>query len=105
MKESDIEEKLREYAERKHCLFKKFASANWRGVPDRILITPFGQVAFMELKKPGGSTHPKQKRICAMLNARNVPSAIVDSVDQGKGFIDVLLEMHSLHGLHHVSGE
>lgn len=88
MRESDIESKIREYAESKGILFKKFVSPEWRGVPDRILISLTGQMAFMEIKKLGGSTHPKQKRICAMLNARNVPSCIVDNVDSGKGFID-----------------
>lgn len=92
MKESQIEEKIRQYAEGKNCLFKKFTSPGWCGVPDRILITPLGRTAFMEIKKPGGDVAPKQLRICVMLNARGVPSAIVDSVEGARVFIDALLD-------------
>ena len=95
MKESKIEEKIREYAESKGIIFAKFTSPGWVKVPDRLLISLTGHIAFMEIKKPNGDIHPKQIRICAMLNARNVPSCIVDSVESACGFIDAWLHTQS----------
>jgi hypothetical protein len=36
------------YAESKGCVQFKFVSVNNRGVPDRIIITPVGEVLFVE---------------------------------------------------------
>jgi hypothetical protein len=87
MKESDIERKIREYAESKGLLFKKFTGiAGW---PDRILLSDTGATAFLEIKKPGGDVAPKQVRVCKMLRARGFPADIVDSIAEGKRFIDL----------------
>ena len=91
MKESKIEKKIREYAESKGIIFAKFTSPNWVKVPDRLLLSLTGAVAFMEIKKPDGDIHSKQIRICAMLNTRNIPSCIVDNVDSACAFIDAWL--------------
>lgn len=99
MKESDIERKIREYAESKGIIFAKFTSPGWVKVPDRLLISLTGAVAFMELKKPGGDIHPKQIRVCAMLNGRNVPSCIVDNVESACSFIDSWLATQACPGL------
>ncbi len=53
----------------------------------------------MEVKKPEGVIAPKQLRVCAMLNARNIPSCIVDNVTSGKGFIDAWLDIQKCPGL------
>jgi len=91
MKESQIEKKIREYAESQGCELKKFTSPGWVKVPDRILITPWVIVGFIEVKKPDGDIHPKQVRVCEHLNGRKVPSIIVDNLDEAKRFIDTLV--------------
>lgn len=94
MKESAIEKEIRLYAESRGCLFKKFTSPGWVKVPDRIILLPDWcavKVAFMEVKKPGGDIHPKQIRVCNELQARGIPSCIIDNVESGKGFIDAIL--------------
>ena len=99
MKESQIETKVREYAESKGIIFAKFVSPGWVKVPDRIMISLTGAIAFMEVKKLDGDVHPKQVRVCAMLNARNVPSCIVETVEEGIAFIDSWLATQACPGL------
>lgn len=99
MKESKIELKIREYAESRGVICAKFTSPGWVKVPDRILLSLTGAVAFMEVKKPKGEIHDKQIRICAMLNARNIPSCIVDNVDSAKAFIDSWLAVQKCPAL------
>ena len=50
MKESQIEKSLTEKVKKAGGLSYKFCSPNNPGVPDRIVITPAGQVIFVELK-------------------------------------------------------
>ena len=99
MKESQIEKKIREYAESQGCLFKKFTSPGWTGAPDRIIILPRGYavpVGFMEVKKPGGEIRPRQIRFYQEMNHRGVPSVIVDNVQSGILFINALLNAKRL---------
>ena len=51
-----------------------------KGWPDRLLLTPFGQVAFMELKQPGESLAPIQKHMQEVLTSMGFLCLEVDSV-------------------------
>jgi hypothetical protein len=51
--EKDVEGPAGKYAKQRGAWHAKFKSANNRGVPDRIFITPDGVVFFIEFKKPG----------------------------------------------------
>jgi hypothetical protein len=51
-READVEKDAYTYAKSQGCWHKKFKSANNRGVPDRIFITPAGVVFFIEFKRP-----------------------------------------------------
>ena len=49
--EKDLENKLKIEVEKRNGLCLKFTSPGHTGVPDRIVITPKGQLLFVELKK------------------------------------------------------
>lgn len=94
MKESQIEKEIREYAESRDILLKKFTSPGWVKVPDRIGLTPFGvaiPVFFIEIKKPNGDIHPKQARVCRDLNMRGTPAIITDNLASAIVFMERVL--------------
>jgi hypothetical protein len=51
-----------QYAESKGCVQFKFVRVNNRGVPDRIIITPVGDVLFVEFKRKGKDLTALQKK-------------------------------------------
>lgn len=61
MLERDIEKKLAALVRALGGLCYKFVSPGNDGVPDRILITPEGEVWFAELKTETGRLSPRQK--------------------------------------------
>lgn len=63
MRESTVENKLRNAAKERGGIALKFISPGLAGVPDRLIILPGGKYAFVEVKRPGGKTRPIQ-RIC-----------------------------------------
>lgn len=92
-KEATIEKRIREYAHARGCRYRKFTSPGLKGVQDRIIITPYGVTGYLEVKKPGGATQPKQFRDATALRAMKVPIEIVDGVAGGMRFIDKLLTL------------
>lgn len=61
MRESAVENKLRDAAKKRGGIALKFTSPGLAGVPDRLIILPDGKYAFVEVKRPGGKTRPIQK--------------------------------------------
>lgn len=61
MLERDIERRLTALVRRKGGLTYKFTSPGNVGVPDRIVITPRGEVWFVELKTEAGQLSPMQR--------------------------------------------
>ena len=59
------------------------------GVPDRILIFPFGLVAFLELKAPGKRPTPLQVAIREKMERNNAHVSWADSA----GMVDSLLKL------------
>ena len=93
MKESDIERKIREYAESKGCEYRKFVSPGKVKVQDRVVISPYGVTGFLEIKKPGGDIHTKQIRYGIKLKNMKVPVGIVDNVEDGITFVNYVLRI------------
>lgn len=52
MLEKSVEQKLTKAVKDKGGLALKFVSPNFNGVPDRLVLMPFGKMAFVELKAP-----------------------------------------------------
>ena len=59
-REAAVEAKLRDEMTRRGCLCYKFVSPGNNGVPDRMIITPHGEVYFIELKTERGRLSPEQ---------------------------------------------
>lgn len=60
MRESFIEEKLTKAVRQNGGVCWKFTSPGTAGVPDRIILMPKGQIAFVEVKAPGEKPRPLQ---------------------------------------------
>lgn len=67
--EKDIETKLRKMVEAHGGLCLKWVCPGWSGVPDRIILIPYGHVIFAETKRPkGGKLSAMQKKWREWLN-------------------------------------
>jgi len=91
MLERDIEKKVKDYARSKGWLAYKFTSPGHTFVPDGILISPLGNVVFVEFKQLGKKPTPGQQREHERLRAQGVSVFVVDSFDVGKGVVDAFL--------------
>lgn len=91
MKESDIEDKVCKYARALGWEAYKFTSPSRRNVPDRLMVTPFGYMFFIEFKAPGKKPTAGQEREIARLEEKGVMVWVVDDVDEGK---DAIAEIH-----------
>lgn len=69
-------------------LAPKFVSPGLDGVPDRVILLPGGHFAFAELKAPGKTLRPLQKRRKRQLEALGFKVYVVDNPDQIGGVID-----------------
>lgn len=94
MRESTIEASVCAYAKKQGCLVYKFTSPSQRGVPDRIIVTPNGVVGFLELKAPGQKPTTLQIYELERLRAKHARVHWVDNVEDGKAFVDLLLELN-----------
>ena len=90
MRESTIEKEVCRYARDNNFLVFKFVSPGFRGVPDRLFISPRGQCFFMEFKQAGKTLRPEQERAKILIERHQVEVFVVDNVEFGKGVIDGL---------------
>lgn len=60
MREKDIEQKLVQAVKLRNGICPKFTSANYNGMPDRLVLLPYGKLAFVELKAPGKKSRALQ---------------------------------------------
>lgn len=86
--EKVIEKKVCDYAKANGCLVYKFTSPSRRSVPDRMFITNYGVVFFIEFKRRGCKPSPAQQAEIDKLHVRCVAVFVVDSVADGKKVID-----------------
>jgi len=89
-KEASLEHRIKRYAESKGCLFWKFVSPGTTGVPDRVIISPRGATAFLEIKAPGCRPRAIQDHRMQQLRAQGVAATWVSDYRVAVGFIDSL---------------
>ena len=82
--EKDIESKVCDYAKSLGMLCYKFTSPSRRSVPDRMFITKFGVVFFIEFKRLGCKPTPAQEVEIEKIYRTGVYVAVVNNVEQGK---------------------
>ena len=87
MLETQLEHYFMRVMEMKNCLCWKFVSPGMAGVPDRIVIPPWGRVIFVELKAPGKRLRKLQKVRREQLKAQNVDVWVIDSKEKVDKFV------------------
>lgn len=79
MRESEIEDYLKEQARAKGGIALKFVSPGCTGMPDRIVILPGGKIGFLELKAPGEKPRKDQKHRINQLKQLGCTAGWADS--------------------------
>ena len=82
MREKSIEEKLVAAVKVQGGVCWKFTSPGTAGVPDRIVLMPFGRIGFVEVKTPGEKPRSLQRLRLGF------KAFVLDSPDQIGGIID-----------------
>ncbi|WP_099335819.1 VRR-NUC domain-containing protein [Clostridium cadaveris] len=88
MEESKIEKRLKKEIELIGGKALKFVSPGMSGVPDRIVLIPYGKVIFVELKAPGKKPRPIQIKRIKELKDLGFDVRVIDSIDGVKNFIE-----------------
>ncbi len=88
MLEKDIEKRLVVEAKKRGCMALKLLSANYNGLPDRMILAPDENVAFIELKAPGKKPRPLQLKRHKELRTLGFKVYVVDDIRQIGGILD-----------------
>lgn len=88
--EQKLESACCNYAKERGWLVYKFTSPAYRGVPDRILISPTGIVVFAEFKSPKGKLSALQARTIEKLIRQGCFVGVFSSLVQFCEAFDVL---------------
>lgn len=89
MREKTIEKAVVDYARKRGWLAFKFVSPAQRGVPDRIFFRN-GITTMIEFKAPGGKLSKLQQYVLTELDKHNMIVAVIDSIEDGKKFFDLI---------------
>ena len=87
MREKQIEARLKREVEKIGGLALKFASPGNAGMPDRLVLLPYGKVVFVELKGPGKKLRPLQIKRKEQLESLGFKVYIIDSYEKVDVFI------------------
>lgn len=87
MEEQKIERRLKKEIELIGGKALKFVSPGMSGVPDRIVLLPYGKVIFVELKAPGKKLRPIQELRKKELERLGFKVKVIDSIDKVLEFI------------------
>lgn len=79
--ESDLEQEIRQYAERRGWLWLKFVSPAYDGPPDRIGVRR-GRHIFMEVKKEGEEARPLQLTVHDEMRSYGCEVFVVDTLEE-----------------------
>ena len=90
MREINIERRLVAAVRALGGLCPKFVSPGWDGAPDRLTLLPRGRMAFVELKAPGKTLRPLQRRRREQLERLGFRVFVVDGVEQIGGVLDAV---------------
>ncbi len=89
MRESEIERKVKKYAEGLGWLCLKLRDDNYNGFPDRTFLRG-GEAVFVEFKQKGKKPDPLQAEVLAELRGLGFRAVVVDSVEVGRQLFDYL---------------
>jgi hypothetical protein len=89
-RESGIERHFGMLARSYHCLTYKWPAQYHKGLPDRILIAPNGDVWFVEIKKTKGKLSLMQKHVQGQLIGHKANVATLYGKGDVNGFFENL---------------
>ena len=98
MLESKIEKSVCDYAKKQGFYVRKFKAPGQRGVPDRIFLSPIGQVFFIEFKAEGKRPSDLQKREIRLIENCKGSVYVIDNVPDGKLLVDVFFNIEGYAG-------
>lgn len=91
MIEKDLEKKLvREIAKKGGKALKLNSSI--RGLPDRIILMPEGNITFVEMKAPGGKPRPLQQKRIKMLQQLGFKVEVLSTVETVEAFLKEVIQ-------------
>ena len=90
MLEKTIEHKLKSAVKDMGGIAFKFTAPGINGVPDRLVLLPYGKLAFIELKAPGKKMRPMQVRRKRQLEQLGFLVYCIDNVEQIGGVLDAI---------------
>ena len=82
MREKNIEQKRGTAVKKQGGICPKFVSPGFDGMPDRLVLLPFGKFAFVEVKAPGEKPRPLQLSRHGMLQKLGYRVYVLDDVNQ-----------------------
>lgn len=88
MLEKTIEHKLAVMVKKQGGIAVKFVSPGFDGMPDRLVLLPFGKIAFVEVKAPNKKPRPLQKARHRLLKKLGFKVYVLDDAEQIGGIID-----------------
>ena len=88
MKEKITEEKLVIAVKQMGGICPKFVSPGFDGMPDRLVLLPFGKTAFVEVKVPNKKPRPLQKARHRLLKKLGFKVYVLDDAEEIGGIID-----------------
>jgi hypothetical protein len=88
MREKTIEATLAKKVKGMGGIALKISSANYDGLPDRLVLLTDGRLAFVELKAPGKKLRPLQEKRKRQLEALGFSVFVIDGTQQIGGILD-----------------
>lgn len=82
MREKTLERKLIEAVKAMGGIAPKFTSPGFGGMPDRLVLLPFGRIGFVEVKRHGEKPRPLQEARHGLLRRLGFKVYVVDSIEQ-----------------------
>lgn len=86
--ERELEKKLVEYVRRADGIAPKFVSPGMDGMPDRIVLLPYGKMFFVEVKQRGKKPRLLQAVRHGMLRNLGFKVYVLDDESQIGGMLD-----------------
>ena len=90
MLEKNIEYKLKSAVKNMGGIAFKFTAPGINGVPDRLVLLPYGKLAFIELKAQGKEMRPLQVHRKKQLEQLGFSVYCIDSAEQIGGVLDAI---------------
>lgn len=92
MREKEVEQKLVKAVKHNGGVCWKFTSPGTAGVPDRIILMPFGKLAFVEVKAPGEIPRPLQVSRMKLLKRLGFKVFVLDNPEDIEKILKEVME-------------